>query len=131
MRNKVESMCRSKHKLFIQDLGEASKHNPKRFWSYAKFKLGRKSLPPEMFHNGSKHSGSDDQAGGFNKYFHSVFGKPTHSTINSDVADPHPDLCSVTVTVDQVNNILQKLDVNKSCGSDDITPILLKCFSHY
>ena len=76
--------------------------------------MGRKSLPLEMFHNGSKLSGSDDQAGGFNKYFHSVFGKPTHSTINSDVTDPHPDLCSVTITVNQVNNILQKLDVNKS-----------------
>ena len=101
-------MWRSKHKLFIQDLGEASKHNPERFWSYAKSKLGRKSLPPEMFHNGSKLSGSDDQADGFNRYFHSDFGKPTHSTINSDVADPHPDLCSVTITVDQENKILLK-----------------------
>ena len=41
IRNKVKSMCRSKHKLFIQDLGEAFKHNPVRFWSYAKSKLGR------------------------------------------------------------------------------------------
>ena len=30
-----------------------------------------------------------------------------------------------------MNNILQKLDVNKSCGPDDISPILFKCFSHY
>ena len=48
-----------------------------------------------------------------------------------DIADPHPDLSSVTITVDQVNNILQKLDVNKSRGPDDISPILLKCVSHY
>ena len=124
-------MCRNKHKLFIQDLGEASKHNPKRFWSNAKSKLGRKSLPPEKFHNGSKLSSSGDQAGGFNKNFHSVFGEATNNTINSDVADSHPDLSSVTITVDQVKNILQKLDVNKSCGPDDISPILLKCFSQY
>ena len=65
-----------------------------------------------MFQNGSRLSGSDDHAGGFNKYFHSVFGKPTNNTFNSDVADPH--LSSVTITVDQVTNILQKLDVNKS-----------------
>ena len=30
-----------------------------------------------------------------------------------------------------MNNILQKLDVNKSCGHDDISPILLKCFPQY
>ena len=43
----------------------------------------------------------------------------------------HPDLSSVTITVDQVNNILQKLDVNKLCCLDGISPIFLKCFSHY
>ena len=90
-KKETKSMCRSEHKLFIQDLGETSKHNPKGFWS---------PLPPEIFHNGTKFSGSDDQAGGFNKFFHSVFGKPTNTTINSDVADPHPDLSLVTVTVD-------------------------------
>ena len=84
-----------------------------------------------MFHNGLKLSGSGDQACGFNKYFHSVFGKPTNNTIKSNVADSHPDLSSVKITVDQMNNILQKLDVNKSCGPDDISPILLKCFPHY
>ena len=65
------------------------------------------------------------------QYFHSVFGKPTNNTINSNVADPRPDLISATITVDQVNDIVQKLDVNKSCGTDDISPILLKCFPHY
>ena len=55
-----------------------------------------------MFHNGSKLSGSADQAGGFKKNFFSVFGKSTNNEINSDVAEPHPDLSSVTITVDQV-----------------------------
>ena len=37
-RNKVNSLCRSKHKLFIQNLGIEVNSNPKKFWSYVKYK---------------------------------------------------------------------------------------------
>ena len=95
----TKSMCRSEHKLFIQDLGEASKHNPQKILV---------TIATRNISQWYKFSGSDGQAGGFNKYFHPVFEKPTNTTIDSDVADPHPDLSLVTITVDQLKKTYYK-----------------------
>ena len=48
--------------------------------------------------------------------------------INDHDIDPHPDLNSIIVTELEVTGILQKLNVNKSCGPDDV---ILKRFSSY
>ena len=45
--------------------------------------------------------------------------------------DPHPDLNSIIVTELEVTGILQKRNVNKSCDPDDVSPVILKCFSSY
>ena len=68
--NKVNSLCRSKHKLFIQNLGIEVNSNPKKFWSYVKSKTGSRVIPPDMIYNGVKLSSPDAQASGFNEYFH-------------------------------------------------------------
>ena len=70
VRNKVNSLCRSKHKLFIQNLGIEVNSNPKKFWSYVKSKTGSRVIPPDMIYNGVKLSSPDAQASGFNEYFH-------------------------------------------------------------
>ena len=67
----------------------------------------------------------------FNEYFHSTFSNPINATGNDHDTDPHPDLNSIIVTELEVTVILQKPNVNKSCGPDDVSPVILKCFSSY
>ena len=75
-----------------------------------------------MIYNGVNLSSPDAQASGFTEYFHSTFSDPLNATGNDHDTDPHPDLNS---------SILQKLNVNKSCSPDDVSPIILKCFYSY
>ena len=129
VRNKVNSLCRSKHKLFIQNLEIEVNSNPKKFWSYVKSKTGSRVIPPDMIYNGVKLSSPDAQASGFNEYFHTTFSNPLNATCNDHDTDPHQDLNYIIVTELEVTGILQKLNVNKSCGPDDVSPVILKCFS--
>ena len=84
-----------------------------------------------MIYNGVKLSSPDAQASGFNEYFHSTFSNPLNATGNDHDTDPHQDLNSIILTELEVTGILQKLNVNKSCGPDDVSPVILKCFSSY
>ena len=68
---------------------------------------------------------------GFNEYFHSTFSNPLNATGNDHDTDPHQDLNSIIVTELEVTGIVPELNVNKSCGPDDVSPVILNCFSSY
>ena len=76
LRNKGNSLCRSKHKLFIQNFGKEVNSNPKKFWSYVKSKTGNRVIPSDMIYKDVKLSTPDAQASSFNKHFHSPFSNP-------------------------------------------------------
>ena len=43
----------------------------------------------------------------------------------------NPDLGFISVTEKDVLNVLQSVSANKSSGPDNLSPIILKCFSNY
>ena len=106
-----------------------SKSNPKRFWSFFRKKTKSKS-PPSKIQNDS--AGSTDPQGKacpFNNYFKSVFKQ-----VDEREQDQLPDipiicedhLSSMCFNDFDVFKILSKLDVNKACGPDNVSPYVLK-----
>ena len=80
-----------------------------------------------MIYIGVKLSIPDAQVGGYDKYFHST---PYATSYDHDT-DPHPEFNYINITENEVTGVLQKPNVNKSCGPDDVSPVglLLKSFS--
>ena len=63
---------RGKHKDFINNLGELTKKNPKRFWSCRE----KCDVIPDLMHfNGKTGETNQDIADMFNSFFQSVFNK--------------------------------------------------------
>ena len=62
----------------------------------------------------------------FNRYFHSVFHNPSSFPEINDLPSIHDSLKSITITVADVYEALISLDVEKSPGTDKISPRILR-----
>ena len=62
----------------------------------------------------------------FNQYFHSIFHGPTSLPYIDDLPSIHGSLHSITITIQDVYDVLFSLDVEKSVGIDSISPRLLQ-----
>ena len=115
IRNKMKNTLRRKHKDFINNLGELTKKNPKRFWSYIKCRKKCNVIPDLMHFNGKTGETNQDIA---NK-----------RDINNKCPDVEkcklPSLGNFQITIEEVHTILKSLDKNKSSGPDEIPPIVL------
>ena len=123
----MKNTLRRKHKDFINNLGELTKKNPKRFWSYIKCRKKCNVIPDLMHFNGKTGETNQDIANMFNSFFQSVFNK---RDINNKCPDVEkcklPSLGNFQITIEEVPTIfLQSLDKNKSSGPDEIPPIVL------
>ena len=126
IRNKMKNTLRRKHKDFINNLGELTKKNPKRFWSYIKCRKKCNVIPDLMHFNGKTGETNQDIANMFNSFFQSVFNK---RDINNKCPDVEkcklPSLGNFQITIEEVHTILKSLDKNKSSGPAEIPPIVL------
>ena len=133
LRNETNKICKSKYVCFINELGNCTAENPNKFWSFVKTKTGQRSILQELISDSIKLTTSKSQADGFNKYFHSVFNTSTsHTDPGIEIPEScNPDLGFISVTEKDVLKVLQKVNANKSSGPDNLSPIILKCFSNY
>ena len=69
IRNETKSLFKSKHKSFINSLGDTCKSNPKRFWSFFHFKTKSRSSPEVIRNDETECSKPRDKATIFNRYF--------------------------------------------------------------
>ena len=125
-RNKVKRLLRKAKISFEREIAQQSKTNPKAFWSHTRRKLKTKSVMAPLLSN-PKDKGSIkfDDAEKANiplQGFSSVFIKESNGNIprienrtNSTILDLH-------VTNLMVLKQLMNLNVNKSCGPDEIYP---------
>ena len=74
-----------------------------------------------------------DEASLFNKYFCSAFTKESTANLDSltSVSSHSTIVDSIHITTDEVHSELGRLNANKSCGPDNITPFLLKSTVDY
>ena len=106
-----------------------SKSNPKIFWSFFRNKTKSKSQPGKIQNDSAGSTDPQGKACLFNDYFKSVFKQ-----VDEREQDQLPDipiicedhLSSMCFNDFDVFKILSKLDVNKSCGPDNVSPYVLK-----
>ena len=132
-RNKLKNNIKAKHKAFMAGIGQAVNHNPKRFWSYIKSKTKQKNIPQTVKLNSVTSSDNNEKCNMFNAHFYSSFSP----CLKTDDELPHinvkydNDLSAVNFSTQEANTLLNKLDVHKAYGTDNLSPHILKqCASH-
>ncbi|MCG7875203.1 MAG: reverse transcriptase family protein [Candidatus Thiodiazotropha endolucinida] len=132
LRNKVNKEIRKSKQQYFDKLDRqlsCEKCDPKIFWRTSKqlLSLGRtrSNIPTLILNN--EHAENDSQkARMLNQYFSS------QTTVNdTNKSLPHLDpvqhnLESITISIQDVKDVLQHLNISKACGPDLISPRLLK-----
>lgn len=104
--------------------------HPKFFWTYIKSVFVKSGLPQLMHYKGMTASNGTQICDFFNQHFHSVFEKPTVSSVDLNnllpVNDTVFDMDTIFITKDLVNKYLKRININKGAGPDGIPPIIIK-----
>ena len=101
----------------------------KKNWKTSKqiLKLGRVSAKiPALHHNGIYTESHHKKANLFNTYFSSQAVVDDTNAQLPPIPDINHSLEFITITIQDVSDVLQHLDVTKACGPDLISPRLLK-----
>ena len=128
-RNKVTRMLEDSQKQFEQDLSKNAKDNPKKLWKYIKSKLKTKSgISPLYKPDKTLTENEQEQAEVLSHFFASVLEKEPPGEIPTLPSRQliTPPLEDINITEDKVLKRLKKLNPNKSCGPDQLSPKLLK-----
>ena len=130
LRNKAKTLLRKSKRYFEKGIAQRSKSNPKSFWSHTRRKLKTKcsvALLLEDVKNKSSLKFKDkEKANILQKQFSSVFTKEPEGTIPTIGKGTNSVLKDISITVEMVRLHLLKLNVNKSCGLDEIYPRMLR-----
>ena len=124
-RNKLKNNIKAKHKAFMAGIGQAVNHNPKRFWSYFQSKTKQKNIPQTVKLNSVTSSDNNEKCNMFNAHFHSSF----NPCLKTDDELPHinviyyNDFSAVNVSTQEVYTLLNKLEVHKAYGTDNLSLI--------
>ena len=117
------------HQLYIDNvvLSDADKSRTK-FWNYIKSLKNGDGNITTLKANGTKVTEPAKVAEEFNKAFKQVFTKEDESAPLPNLSDPYPPIDEENLYAhpDQIYKLLHSLNIKKSPGPDNISPILLK-----
>ena len=128
-RNTVKAMIRKSKREFERNNGIRSKSNPKIFWSHVRSKLKTKTgvaplLQDEKDETSTKFD-EKEKANILQKQFVSVFTKEANAEVPVLDKKIEVNLPNMIIKEEMVRNEILKLNVNKSCGPDEIYPQVL------
>ena len=129
-RNIAKRMMRQTKKCFEKEIGNSCENNPKVFWSHVRNKLNIKSgIAPLLENINDKKSikfDDNEKANILQKQFSSIFTQKPEEEIPS--LNKRTDICvlNINVTEVMVRNEIRGLNINKSCGPDEIHPRFLQ-----
>ena len=132
-RNQVRRLTRQGIKVYERNIAEKSRKNGKVFWKYINSKVKMRSAVPELYttnkHDPQKMTKNDhEKANILRNFFSSVYVKePDWSWILRDEDKPYikEDL-RLNLTKEDILQKLLKLNANKSPGSDNVQPRVIK-----
>ena len=128
-RNKVKNVVRSAKRSFEKQIAQNSKWNAKPFWAYTRRKMktttGVSPLLADVTDPDSLKFTAFEQAAILQKQFLSVFTDEPDGELPT-MSEPTAKITDLSVTVDCVKKLLEKINHNKSVGPDDLHPMLLK-----
>lgn len=119
-------------------LTEASiKNNPKEFWTFVKKRHNTNGVPSTFNFNNETLRTGESICEAFSTYFHSTFLDPhpihggssnSSSSSFTESSNPSSDISCITVNIEDVANLLRKLDTSKAPGPDYISSkLLVRC----
>ena len=133
IRNEVTAALRKDRLCFERNISKEIKNNNKIFWRYVNSQRTTRSTIPNLQRKDGSMANTDvEKAEVLNQQFASVFTKEDLTNIPD--FDPHPCtsfLENITITPDVVKKKLTKLRTDKSCGPDEVHPLLLNNLAEY
>ena len=125
---KFKNLSRKVKRLHVKKLARGVTHkNKKAFFRYVNSKL---TVRPEITEiknaSGALVDKDKDIADAFNKYFSSVHTPPSDELMPEMEDNFVDEISNINVTRGEVQTILSKINVNKSCGPDNIHPLVLQ-----
>ena len=128
-RCRVKKLIRQAKRSFEKELASGSKKNPKQFWKYVRSKLRTKSgvspLLQDKKNPNSLKFDDNEKAEILQNQFCSVFTK--EKLDSTPVLEKRTDkvLRDLEIVESAVRKEILALNINKSCGPDEISPLLL------
>ena len=116
--DKVKRLIHQSKRRFEKGIAANVKFNPKEFWVYVRKKLNTKSGVSPLFDD-------KDKANILQKQFSSVFTKEQVGELPSITNKTDNRIQDCAVSVEMVRKEILSLNINKSCGPDEITPLML------
>lgn len=129
-RNKVKTLLRQAKRLFEKGIALQAKTNPKAFWAHTRRKLKTKcSIAPLLADKNDKESLKFDdveKANILQKQFSSVYTHEPEGEIPTIDRRTDKRISDLYISEEMVLKQLINLNVNKSCGPDNLHPRMLK-----
>ena len=125
--NGLKKQTRKAKRLFEKRLAKGARNNKKAFFRYANSKLTvRPEISEMQKENGVTVDKDNEICDTLGEYFSSVFSK-IHVGQLPDMNDMFEfEIGNITITREDIQRRLEKLNVNKSCGPDNIHPFVLQ-----
>ena len=125
---KFKNVSRKVRRAHVRRLAKGVSHtNKKAFFKYVNDKL---TVRPEITEirneQGILVDGDRDIANAFNKYFGSVHSPPSNDAMPELEERFTQEIGNIQVTRDEIAARLEKINTNKSCGPDNIHPLVLQ-----
>ena len=128
-RNKVKAMIRKSKREFERNIGIQSKSNPKIFWSHVRSKLKTKTGVARLLQDKKDETSTKfdekEKTNILQKQFVSIFTKEPNAEVPVLDKKTEVNLPNINITEEMVRNEILKLNVNKSCGPDEMYPQIL------
>ena len=129
LRQQIKNRLCYERRKYVKEISNEIHVTSKRFWSFFSFKCKKKPIPDKVTYNGISFSDDRGRAEGFNEFFKSIY--KDHSKCEIDLNAPilpgvTEQLSYVTVSVDEIVDILRSLDSKKAVGHDKLPSIVLK-----
>ena len=125
--NKLKKQTRKAKRIFEKNLAKGARNNKKSFFRYVNSKL---TVRPEISQmqktNGEMVDKDNEICDTLGEYFSSVF-TGRHTDQLPDIEDAFTnEIGNITVTQDDIQKRLEKLNINKTCGPDNAHPYVLQ-----
>ena len=128
-RSNVNYHLRKDRRIKETNIANNMKGNPKQFYQYVSSKINKKDPIPDLIdENGVKTTSDTEKSTLLNNYFSSVFTKEDPDNIPklTQKIESSNEINTAEVTLEEMTKILQNLKPDKSPGTDEIHPRLLK-----
>ena len=129
--NLVRSHTRMDHIEHLSQITSNLSQDQRPFWRWLNNTRGQRIQIPNIHHAGKVLSTPSEKASIFNHHFTSTFTSENTSNLNDLRRDLGKSWCQdsvadITISRDDVHDLLSKLDVSKACGPDELPARLLR-----